>query len=98
MIRFSLKTKDPMKARFIWEQEYGKRWSKYWISKELDEAEQSRPKIDFQWGEKYTISRFEPKDNGEVAQSVERGTENPCVDGSIPPLAIPAILDNQERG
>ena len=23
---------------------------------------------------------------GQVAQSVEQGTENPCVDGSIPPL------------
>jgi hypothetical protein len=26
--------------------------------------------------------------DGEVAQSVERGTENPCVGGSIPSLAI----------
>jgi hypothetical protein len=29
---------------------------------------------------------------GEVAQSVERGTENPCVGGSIPSLAIFFIL------
>jgi hypothetical protein len=27
--------------------------------------------------------------DGEVAQSVERGTENPCVGGSIPSLATP---------
>ena len=24
--------------------------------------------------------------NAQIAQSVEQGTENPCVDGSIPPL------------
>ena len=34
--------------------------------------------------------------NAEVAQSVERGTENPGVDGSIPPLGI-LIFDNYGR-
>jgi len=29
-IRFSLKTKDPDKARWRWEQEYRKHWSKYY--------------------------------------------------------------------
>ena len=29
--------------------------------------------------------------NGQVAQSVEQGTENPCVGGSIPPLATIVI-------
>jgi hypothetical protein len=48
--------------------------------------------IDFRGAQKYTNSR--PKEeqdrpSGEVAQSVERGTENPCVGGSIPSLAIP---------
>ena len=29
-IRFSLKTKDPEKARWLWEQEYRKHWSRYY--------------------------------------------------------------------
>ena len=30
--------------------------------------------------------------NGQVAQSVEQRTENPCVGGSIPPLPIDRLL------
>jgi hypothetical protein len=56
--------------------------------------------IDFQGGQKYTNSR--PKEeqdrpNGEVAQSVERGTENPCVGGSIPSLAILFFLLHPQK-
>jgi hypothetical protein len=43
----------------------------------------------------YTRPRFrdpEAPPNGEVAQLVERGTENPCVGGSIPSLAIPPLM------
>jgi len=29
-VRFSLKTRDPEKARWLWEQEYRKRWSEYY--------------------------------------------------------------------
>jgi integrase len=29
-IRYSLKTKDPLKSKFLWEQEYRKRWSSYY--------------------------------------------------------------------
>ncbi len=29
-IRLSLKTKDPLKARFLWEQEYRRQWAKYY--------------------------------------------------------------------
>ena len=36
--------------------------------------------------------------HGEVAQSVERRTENPCVDGSIPSLAIPPFLIQRAPG
>lgn len=31
---------------------------------------------------------------GQIAQSVEQGTENPCVGGSIPPLATTRLYKN----
>ena len=34
-----------------------------------------------------TFPRYNPRPSGQVAQSVEQRIENPCVDGSIPPLA-----------
>ena len=34
-----------------------------------------------------TSKIYAQADNGQVAQSVEQRTENPCVGGSIPPLA-----------
>jgi hypothetical protein len=57
--------------------------------------------VDNRGPEKYTMTRFrgpEALSDGEVAQLVERGTENPCVGGSIPSLAIPPFspLENQE--
>ena len=41
------------------------------------------------------MSQHEYVSNGQVAQSVEQRTENPCVGGSIPPLATNKIKELQ---
>ncbi len=48
--------------------------------------------ISYPLGRKNPIMRR--SNYGQVAQSVEQGTENPCVGGSIPPLAT-ILYSNQ---
>ena len=38
------------------------------------------------------IARFHAVNSGQIAQLVEQRTENPRVDGSIPPLAMEEYL------